>query len=329
MPITLGLQGMQALGLPQAGTWERILLVVLHGLGTFAVPTFLFTSGSFASYAAKRTPPRLSWNYVWAAVKRLLWPYLIWSIVAYVYYYFRMGEAYTLWGYFTNLIVGRPFHFIPILLFYYLCSPLLVRVSDRFGYLLLLGILLYQALLVSVLYPITFGFSLPDWAGFLVPPVLGNTMTLWAIFFPMGLVYSLKARQILPWLQKYSVIFLVATVGLFVLQILSTMEILNFSIASFLAPITFLLLVPTIRRGSIPMVRRFEKVAKKSYGLYLMQLIVLDVLVLSSQILVPSLLAYPLLFCLILFVLALAIPVGVMGSVVHTPARGIYRYLFG
>ena len=327
--IHMGTLGIQEMGLPQAKGLERLLLVLLSGLGTFAVPTFLFTSGSFASYAAQRTPLRLPWSNVWAALKRLLWPYLIWSIVFYIYIYFRKAEAYTLWGYITNLIVGYPFHFVPILLFYYACSPVLVRLTRRFGYALLAGIALYQAFLTGLVFPSTFGLTVPDWTGILVPPVLGQPMAQWGIYFPLGLVYSLKAKEISPWLQRLRIVLAMTTGAFFVLLVLNDIGFLRFPLAYYMCPLVFLLFAPTIRRDSIPLVRHLEKVARRSYGLYLTNLLVLDSCVVSAQILVPGLLAYPLVFCLILFAVALAVPLGVVSGVARSPARVVYHYLFG
>jgi len=218
--IHMGTLGIQKLGLPQAEGLEHLVLVMLSGLGTFAVPTFLFTSGSFVAYAARRTPPALPWSNVWAAVKRILWPYVVWSIVFYIYVYFRKAEGYTLWGYVQNLIVGYPFHFIPILLFYYVCSPVMVRLTPRFGYVLLAALALYQAFLIGLVHPSTYGLSVPDWTDVLVPPVLGRPMARWGIFFPLGLVYSLKAKEIAPWLQRFKIVSAVTTGALFLLLIL-------------------------------------------------------------------------------------------------------------
>lgn len=327
--IHMGSLGIQECGLPQAVGLERLLLLLLGGLGTFAVPTFLFTSGSFVSYAARRNPPRLPWRTVWAALKRLLWPYMIWSIVFYVYIYCRKAQGYTLWGYVTKLIVGYPFHFIPILLFYYICSPILVRLTDRLGYVPLAGIALYQAFLIALIFPARFGLSVPSWTEMLVPPGLGRPMAQWGIYFPLGLVFSLKNKEISPWLQRLRILPMLATGAFFVLLILNDIGVLGFPLAYYLCPFAFLFLAPTIRRDSIPLVRQLEKVAKRSYGLYLTNLIVLDLAVFSTQAALPGLLAYQLLFCLILFIVALGVPLGVMNGVARTPGKVVYRYVFG
>lgn len=322
-------RGIAELGLPQATGWEGLSLALLRGLGAFAVPTFLFTSGSFVSYAAQRTPPRLPWKTVWAALKRLWWPYLFWSIVAYVYFYVRQVEVYTLGGYIKNLIVGRPFHFVPILLFYYACSPLLVRLTPRFGYVVLVGIALYQAFLIPLVSPATFGLTLPGWTEVLVPPVLGETMAIWGVFFPLGLIYSLKAKEMSPWLQKLRLVFAFATLVFFVLLILNDMGFVWFPFARYLCPLAFLFLAPTIKRNSIPAVRQFEKIAKRSYGLYLTHLVLLDLLVFTVQVVAPGLLAYQLPVTLVLYGVALAALLTLMNGVVRSPVRVAYHYLFG
>lgn len=327
--IHMGIRGAQELGMCELQGLERFLLVLLSGLGTFAVPTFLFASGSFVSYAAQRTPPRLHWKTVWAALKRLVRPYLFWSIIFYIYIYLRFADGYTLRGYVQNLIAGYPFHFVPILLFYYACSPILVRLTSRFGYALLAVTGLCQVLLLALVFPWVFGFSRPDWMEVLVPPVLGRPMAQWGIYFPLGLVYSLKSSEVSPWLRRYRTAFAVGTGGFFVLMTLHSLGFASLPLAYYLTPLMFLLLAPTIERESLPWVRRLEKVARRSYGLYLTNLIVLDLAVYGVQALLPVLLTYQLLFCLMLFIVATGIPLGVMDVVLRSPARVVYHYVFG
>lgn len=61
---------------PAQGQWLD-LLVILQALGTFAVPTFLFVSGAFLSYAAGQ----LSFTFIRSSLGRILWPSVIWSLV--------------------------------------------------------------------------------------------------------------------------------------------------------------------------------------------------------------------------------------------------------
>ena len=69
--------------------------------------------------------------------------------------------------YLKNLLVGYPYHFVPLLVFWYLATPALVWIGRRRGALLLAGIGAWQAWLLAVRFPEMFGLDgwLPGWAG--------------------------------------------------------------------------------------------------------------------------------------------------------------------
>jgi len=319
-------------GYPLPEGWLQYLMLVLHRLGFLAVPTFLFISGAFFSYAARgSTPPKLSWKVVWTGLKHLLWPYLIWSVLFYIVIFVLNNDIYSPLGYLKNLIVGYPFHFIPIIVFYYLVSPILVKFSERFGTVLILGVGLYQLLLISILYPETLGLSTPpDWMRFLVPPVLSTQMAVWGIYFPLGLVYSINTKQMLPWLQKFRWIFLITTAIFFLFSILTSLSIVDFYASGYIFPLAFILFIPTIKRNSIPAVRQLEEIGKRSYGLYLSHLIVLTFVLLAIRSFIPWLLNYQFLLFPLLFAAGLGIPMAVMSRLARLPAtRSVYRYVFG
>jgi fucose 4-O-acetylase-like acetyltransferase len=328
--ITKGLE-VQQLGYPspaQEGVLYYILST-LRDLGPVAVPTFLFISGCFFAYSARGNDPKLSWKVVWTGLKHLLWPYLFWSVMFYILIYFQRNEAYTPPGYLKNLLVGYPFHFIPLIAFYYVLSPLLVRLAKRFGFVLVVVIGLYQLILINVLYPGTLGFTFPAWMGFLAPPVLRSTLALWAIYFPLGLVYSINARSVLPWLQRFRWAILAATITFFAVSLLDLFSVLNFPLAGFIYPLAFTLFCPTLRRDSIPMVRELEKIGRSAYGLYLTNLLVIELVLLSIHLLAPWVFSHQVLLQPILFSIGLAGPLLLMRGVMHLPTRPAYRYVFG
>jgi hypothetical protein len=328
--ITMGLDT-QRLGYPPlAEGWLYYLLLVLKELGIFVVPTFLFVSGCFFSYAAQGSnPPSLSWKVVRTGLRRLLWPYLFWSVAFYMLIYFRWDVAYTPLGYLKNLLVGYPFHFIPLIAFYYLLSPFLVRFARRFGLALIVIIGLYQLLLINIVYPGTLGVFFPDWMHIFAPPVLRTTLALWAIYFPLGLVYNINAKQMLPRLQRARWAFLIITAVLFVISLLDVFSVIRFPLASFICPTTFVLVSTTIRRESIPKVRTLEKLGKKSYGLYLTNLLFMDLVLFGIHLFVPRLFSYPVLLPPILFALTMGVALATMNGFTRLPARTMYRYVFG
>jgi hypothetical protein len=328
--ITKGLE-IYKLGYPppaQEG-WLYYILLILRDLGPVAVPTFLFISGCFFAYSARGKDPKLSWKVVWTGLKHLLWPYLFWSVMFYILIRFQRNEVYTPLGYLKNLIVGYPFHFIPLIAFYYALSPLLVRLAKRFGFILVVAIGLYQLVLINVVFPGTLGFTFPAWMNLLAPPVLRSTLALWAIYFPLGLVYSINAGSVMPWLQRFRWATLAATLAFFVFSLLDVFSVWNFPLASFIYPLMAVLFSPTLRRDAIPMVRELEKIGRNAYGLYLTNLLVLELVLLGIHLLLPWVFSYQALLHPILFAVGLAGPLVLMKGMLYFPARPVYRYVFG
>jgi surface polysaccharide O-acyltransferase-like enzyme len=327
--ITLGLWNADAYSSSQIGGVWGVLLLVLVQLGIFAVPVFLFISGSFFVYAARGSDPKLSYKTVWSGLKNILWPYLIWSVAFYVLIYVLNGERYSLLGYVKNLIVGYPNNFVPLMMFFYLLSPMIVKVGKRHGLALLVMAGLYQIFLLNVVYPGILGFAFPHWTWYFTPPVLRTTMALWGIYFPLGVIYSLHSKRINPVLYQLRWLLGITTALLFMLAVINEVLISGVAIAASLAPLFFMLCIPVIKRESIPFYRQLENIGRRAYGLYLTNLVVLNLIILAVQAIASWLNAYQLLLLVALVFLALEIPVLLMRSVERLPRLGVYRYMFG
>jgi probable poly-beta-1,6-N-acetyl-D-glucosamine export protein len=312
------------------GDWQSNVLTTLKALGIFAVPTFLFISGSFVAYAAQGERPSLSRKFMLSTLRHIIIPYLIWSVVFYILIYFVNDDRYTLAGYLKNLIVGYPFHFVPLLVFYYILSPLLVRVGKSFyGILMLVVIGLFQLALINLLNPGYLGFTFPASARILAVPVLRSTLADWAIYFPLGVVCSLGARKFVPWARKLKWVFAGLTLLLFVLSFMNAFSIVSAPLARFLSPLPFVLLLPGIKRDSIPLVRLLERVGRRSYGIYLTHLIVLSLLFLALTPILTWLSQFTILASALFFFIGFGIPLLLMESVAKGPAKRMYRYIFG
>ncbi len=327
--ISVGMDAIAKSGsrmLPASGL---LILQILQAFGAFAVPIFFFISGSFVAYAARGDPPRISRKFLESSLRHILIPYLIWSILFYLLVYIQFNERYSLLGYTKNLLVGYPYHFIPLLAFYYLLSPLIVVLARRYAALLLAAIGIYQLFSINVLNPGYFGFAFPEWTHRLTLPILRTTLADWGIYFPLGLVYGMHARRLLPWLKKYSWIFILMTALLFLSGILNANKVLIFPLARLLCPLTFALILPVIPRDRIPWARSLEKIGQRSYGVYLTHLIVLDISLLLLRSYAPWMIALPLLLFPVLLSLGLLLPMLIMYVAVQGPTRRIYRYVFG
>jgi peptidoglycan/LPS O-acetylase OafA/YrhL len=227
------------------------------------------------------------------------------------------------------LISGYPYHFIPLLVFYYCVSPILIPIGKRFPWILLGVISLYQLFLMNIRIPNSLGFEYPAWANMLAPPVIWGSLAKWAIYFPLGIVLSLHAKSISPVLERFRWFFGIGTVVLFGLFFVDKADIRSFPLAEYLVPLPFVFLLPLIRRDSIPLVQWFEKIGKRAYGLYLAHLLTIFIVLYLVEILIDGLFFYPLILVFCLFVLAVWIPMTLMGVFERSPTQVVYRYVFG
>lgn len=317
------------LGYETVTGWSRFLLTILQALGVFAVPIFLFISGAFVAYAA-RGSSGLSVKFVWSSVKHILWPYLIWSCIFYLVVFLQNGEKFSLVGYAKNLIVGYPFHFVPLLMFFYIASPILIPLARRHSLLILLVIGLYQLLLLSIRDPGLFPVRFPPLARYLFPPVIGNTFADWGIYFPMGVVSSLHTARLKPALGRWKGVFALATILFFSMGMLHARGLVYAPWARVISPLPFIFLLPVIGRKAIPSVNRLEQIGKRSYGLYLTHLIVLSLILIPISLYWPSLLRFSWILFPLLFIVGLALPLVTMNVIAQQPSgRRIFRYVFG
>ncbi len=306
------------------------IVTPFYELGIYAVPLFLFISGAFLAYAAKGDPPTVSWTVVRNALKRLIWPYLLWSAVLYIEVYFHYGEVHSITEYIKKLIIGSPFDFVPLLFFFYLVSPFLVRwTQGRRGLLLVLSVGLVQLVVMNIEAPGILGFRFPGW----VPndvPIIGRTLAQYAVYFPLGVVYSMNTKVINPRLQQWKRPLLIIIIALFGIHLLHAYGVIRAPIIQYLAAAITLFYTPLIQRTAIPQVRRIEQVSKRSYGLYLIHFTLIDFLLFILASLAPGILQFQLLLMPLMFILGFTIPILTMERLSRVKqVRPVYQYIFG
>jgi hypothetical protein len=327
--IVLTFSEIEAYGLAESAPLERYLLVVLKNLGLIAVPTFLFLSGTFLVYATRGKDLLAAYKSIGFGLRFILIPYLIWSILFYLFIYWSNQDVFTLQGYMKNLLVGYPFHFVPILVFFYLLGPILVRLGERYPWQILLSVGLYQLFSANVLMPNTLGIVFPGWTYNLTLPVLRLTIAIWGIYFPLGVIYSLYSTRITLLIKKIWLFLLIAALAAFVLSVLSDLSFFKTPLPEILTPLFVILLFPLIPRESIPFVQGLEKLGKRAYGLYLTNLISLSVALAGIRMwgawfLSRALLLVP--FVILFTILAQWV---LLRMLERLPFPGIQRYVFG
>ncbi len=326
--LHMGLRYPYTLGLVSS-SGEQFLVYLLSGLGIFAVPIFLYLSGCFFSYAAKEDNLKANYKIVWVNLRNVLFPYLIWSAIFYLQVYFVHGQTCTPGECLKQLIVGYPFNFVPLMMFYYLLAPILIVLLRYMGWSLILIIGGLQLILLNIVSPGVLGFQFPGWMSIFAPPVLSSPLSEWAIFFPLGLLYVKYAPGYLPMVRKYRWVLVAIIIGLYGLALLDVLSLIAFPIARYICPIFFILLAPTFNRNSMPYVKTIESLGKRAYGLYLTNLIMLDLMTTLLHNLVPEIFSVYYFVLPVLFYLTIQIPIWVMQITERIRKPPIHRYVFG
>ncbi len=316
-------------GLSQPDHLVYAIMIVLKQIGLITVPIFLFLSGAFFAFGVQNRPLKGAFRVVWQNILGVLWPYLIWTIVFNLIVSFLLKENIPPLQFVKNILVGYPYNFVPLLLVFYILAPLLIWGIKRFPAITLLVVFLYQLFLIVEVNPGLWGFALPSWAHYFALPVVRQSLSIWAIFFPLGIVYQLYSRPVIGFVRKYAVVILICLVLSAVLDDLHQLGVIVFPTTNYLFPLFFILLIPLIQRKVTPVFLWFEAIGKHSYGFYLMNLIVITLTLLGFELFFPWMLQQYLLLVPILFLLALYIPWGLFKLLEISPQRKISRYLFG
>lgn len=327
--IDMSLTEFGRVGLSAPSGFAHWLLIALRQPGTTAVPIFLFLSGCFIVYAVNGREIPVAYKIVASSLRHVIVPYLVWSLIFYAVAYLLEYQRLPLPGYVKGLLVGYPFNFVPLLIFFYMLGPFLVPAVQRHPWLMLAAVLGYQVFLLNVVSPGALGVVFPSWTWWLSPPVLRDTLAKWAIYFPLGVAYGLHAKDILDPLRRSWLPLAAIGIGLYGLRVAALIQGWDARALGMLCPIPLVLLCIVIKRDRIPLANRLEQYGRKSYGLYLTNLIVISLLLAGIQVAAPGLLPHLIVVIPVLFFVTLNVPFWVMTLADRSPARLIQRYVFG
>lgn len=316
-------------GLSPPSGLTRWLLIALRQPGTTAVPIFLFLAGCFIVYAVNGREIPVAYRIVASSLRYVIVPYLLWSLIFYVVAYQLEYQRLPLLGYLKGLLVGYPFNFVPLLVFFYLLGPLLLRAVRHYPWLILAAVLGYQVFLLNVVSPGALGVVFPSWTWWLSPPVLRDTLAKWAIYFPLGVVYGLHGKDMLESLRRIWLPLVASGLVLYGLRVVALIQGWDARALGIACPIPWILLCIVIKRENIPLASRLEQYGRKSYGLYLTNLIVISLLLAGIQVTVPWLLPHLIVVIPVLFLVTLNVLFWIMTLAERSPARLMQRYVFG
>lgn len=324
----------------QAGSPDYYFLRLLEQITVFAIPAFLFVSGYFIAFAAGRTGKNVSWSIVWTRIRGLLIPYLIWSLLL-ILLAALQGKTQSIGGYVRSLVTGSTnpaYYYVPLLIQYYLLSPILVPFARRKWLILLVVTGLIQLSVQLLYYPTLFGWESTTFDSIFdsVPKWLFPTRIFW---FTLGVVAGFHIKNLSKVLVRFRRPLLVATIILFFIGVIEWELILKTTgqewidhretLTDSLYSIAFIFSFLAYYASSIPLSRQINELGIRSFGIYLIHSPTMQYTGRIIYNFVPRILAMQILYLLIIAVAGLGIPLTLMAIVNRSPFRGYYKYIFG
>ena len=132
-------------------------------LVVFTIPAFLFVSGYFVAFATGKIRPNIGWGTIGARIKKMLIPYLIWSTALFALWFIQ-GIVFPLQNYLRMLLIGQTnpaFYYVPLLIQFYLLSPIIVPLAKKYWKLLLIITGIIQLAVQFSYYPTILGLETP------------------------------------------------------------------------------------------------------------------------------------------------------------------------
>jgi len=312
-------------------------LEIIDQLALFSVPAFLFVSGYFAAYAARSEQGSPSWIFVRTRILKVIWPYLIWSGVIFIMAALQ-GQIYPPLEYVRQLFTGNAipaYFFVPVLCQFLLLSPWIGRLAKQRPRQLLIGAAFIQLVMTGI-----FGLK---YVGIYLPAEVYATrwLCVWfAFYFPLGMVCCFHSKAVQNLLMPRRWLLAGIAIGLALLSVIGAEWLYRMTrdlalawdptkLFTELFAVTFVLAFVSFggHRGQ-PWVF-LNSMGSRSYGLYLIHPLLLELIARTTRRLTPQVLAQPLLFFVILVVGSISGVLLMMEVVRRTRARGLYAYLFG
>ena len=116
----------------QVGSLSYFALRFIEQLIVFAIPAFLFVSGYFIAFATGRRD-NLPWNQVFARIRNMLIPYTLWTLLIWAGL-LAQGHVFSIGEYVVQYLTGNTtpaYYYIPLIIQFFLLSPLIVPLAKK------------------------------------------------------------------------------------------------------------------------------------------------------------------------------------------------------
>ena len=239
------------------------------------------------------------------------------------------------------ILLGRSnpvMYYVPLLVQFYLLSPLLVPLARNHWKVLLTVVGILQILVIVSGYFRILGISAPPWLEIFarIPSWLFLAQILW---FPVGMIVGFHIGSLREGLIRLRWVLL-ALLILFLILNLVEWEILYHASGQVwvdyrttLIDVVYSLLIIFTFMGfssvRFPLTNRIERLGSQSYGIYLTHALAIEYTARLIYHFIPRLLAYQVILAIILTIVGLAFPLILMSIGSRPPFRKYYSYVFG
>jgi peptidoglycan/LPS O-acetylase OafA/YrhL len=324
----------------QVGSLSYYGLRLVEQLAQFSIPAFLFVSGFFVAFMTGKKRETVAWSVIASRIKFLIIPYLVWSALLIVGGLLQ-GRSYTAASLLRMVLTGSTnpaYYFVPLLIQFYLISPLLIPLVRKRGWLLLALTGLMQIFVYAIQYPVVTGSdnALLLGAAQLLPKWFFMMRIFW---FTLGIFVGFHLADIRGWLVRLRPLLLALLPVLFVIGFFEWEALVRLSgqpwietretLVDGLYALVFLLVFIAYSDNNLPVSKPLEELGSRSFGIYLVHSPVMEYFSRAVYHFIPALLGAQILLQPMLIGLGLLVPLVFMYLVRRSPARPYYAYLFG
>ena len=325
----------------QMHSFTYYFYLVIRQLVTFCVPVFLVVSGFFITYATKGKNGGDRWRAIRSRVTSLLIPYIIWSIIIWIYEFFINHIQHTALDYFLIFIstgADDSYYFIPLLCYLLLLSFFLVPLAIRNGkkFLVFLALIQLVPLIIQYSFVLNIYNQIFVFIASITPPW---SVPRWIFYFGIGIFLGLNLSQVKAFIEAKRILITLITIVFGIASIIEPelifrstgwdLRFVAITISTTIYSIGFIF-TTLLWWPDRPLLRKpLSWLGGKSYGIYLVHEKSMEFIARLTYHFIPWLLGNPILYLPLLIAFGLGVPVALIIGFLRTPARRYYSLLFG
>lgn len=327
-------------GTTPMAAWLYYLLIVVKKMATFAVPAFLFASGYFAAFSGRKTSAGgPGFKIILNRVLALAIPYAVWSVI--IFLVNPLNDDVSILKLIPRLLYGGVipgYFFVPLLIQFTILAPFMVSWARDHSRALLIVTAVLQLVVMALSYVSLF-VPLPYVQHFFEVTRTWSIFPTWAFYYALGMVAGFHPADFQQFITRYKIWFTAGTLVFAVLAVTESVWLTGLLgnnggdnqvlMASSLFSLCFICAFLTGNFSSSPISKPFSYLSNKTFGIYLVHILVVSTLPLLVGAYLPFLRDLPLLFLLLLLAAGFGVPLLLMFLTRKLVGQQVYKYLFG